>query len=286
MWEKAARLIYRPRRIHYDPSTIPIINEVPTFGPVERVPVTFTNPSQELLIGSFYRAPHSRSCVVYCHGNSSCQTEGRYLVSWYVPIGVSLFCFDFSGCGSSSGEFSSLGYRETGDLVMAIQHIRREFGIDKVAVWGRSMGAVVALSCLAIPELAIRAVVADSPFTSVVDVAMQLGRRYHLPKWICKRAVRTIRKKVIRAAKFDFASVRTIESVARCEKPVLFVHGEDDRLVNASHTNALYAACQGRKKMMIIKGGHFGPRPDEVSIEATEFLCAALGIGIRFDRPD
>jgi len=36
-----------------------------------------------------------------------------------------LMCFDFSGCGLSSGKYISLGYFEKDDLKVIIEHMRQ-----------------------------------------------------------------------------------------------------------------------------------------------------------------
>lgn len=288
MFKRFARLIYRPLRTVYDPLELPTNSNIPDFGPVERVAVTFTNPSNDVIVGSLYRAPRStaKACVIYCHGNASNQLEGRHLVSWFVPIGVSVFCFDFAGCGCSSGAFVSLGHREAGDLAMAVQVLRRRFGIEKCALWGRSMGAAVSLICLALPELGISAAVVDSPFTSVVDLLYQLGEDHRLPKWICRRVLKRMRKRVLKKARFDIYDIRPIDSVRTCQKPILFVHGDEDKLVNLSHADELFAASISQEKQRVtVRGKHNSNRPMTTLMDATEFLCAAMGITVQFIRP-
>jgi hypothetical protein len=49
-------------------------------------------------------------CVIYCHGNSSSRLEAKELVSYLLPEHITLFCFDFPGCGKSEGEYISLGH--------------------------------------------------------------------------------------------------------------------------------------------------------------------------------
>jgi pimeloyl-ACP methyl ester carboxylesterase len=288
MLKKLARLLDRPFRTVYDPLAIPVHSDIPDFGVVERTAVIFTNPSNETIVGSFYRAPASTSnaCVIYCHGNASNELEGRHLVSWFVPIGVSVFCFDFAGCGCSSGAFASLGYREAGDLAMAVQVLRRQFGVKKFAVWGRSMGAAVSLICLALPELGISAAVVDSPFTSVVDLVYQLGGNYHCPRWVCRRAIKRIRKRVLKKAKFDIYDIRPIDSVRICQKPILFVRGDEDKLVDLSHADELFAASiSAEKQRVTVRGKHNSNRPITTLIDPTEVLCGAMGINVQFIRP-
>ena len=55
-------------------------------------------------------------CVVYCHGNSGSRLDALECVEKLLPIGLSVFSFDFAGCGMSEGEYVSLGHFEKDDI--------------------------------------------------------------------------------------------------------------------------------------------------------------------------
>lgn len=40
-------------------------------------------------------------CLIYMHGNAGNKREGESLAYQILPLGINLFCFDFSGCGNS-----------------------------------------------------------------------------------------------------------------------------------------------------------------------------------------
>lgn len=58
---------------------------------------------------------------------------------------MTLFCFDFAGCGKSEGEFISLGWHERDDVNVIVNYLRKERKVNTVGLWGRSMGAATAL---------------------------------------------------------------------------------------------------------------------------------------------
>ena len=60
-------------------------------------------------------------CVIYLHGNSSGRPETLPIVDLMIPLGVSVFTFDFAGCGMSEGEYISLGWHERDDLELVIE---------------------------------------------------------------------------------------------------------------------------------------------------------------------
>jgi len=53
--------------------------------------------------------------------------------------------FDFAGCGKSSGEYVTLGWKETDDLSQLIDILTRDYSATQISLWGRSMGAVTAI---------------------------------------------------------------------------------------------------------------------------------------------
>ena len=85
-----------------------------------------------------------------------------------------LLLFDFRYLGQSDGSYSTAGAKEVEDLLAAIRFLKRR-GITEVGVWGFSMGGAVALMAIEkAPE--IRAVVAESSYASLSDMALQFFR--------------------------------------------------------------------------------------------------------------
>lgn len=84
-------------------------------------------------------------CIIYMHGNSSCRIEALDLVPYILQANMTLFCFDFAGCGKSEGEFISLGWHERDDVDVIVNYLRQERKVNTVGLWGRSMGAATAL---------------------------------------------------------------------------------------------------------------------------------------------
>ena len=59
-----------------------------------------------------------------------------------LPAGLSVFAFDFSGCGMSEGAHVSLGWYEKDDIASIVAFLRNVTKIGRIGLWGRSMGAV------------------------------------------------------------------------------------------------------------------------------------------------
>lgn len=84
-------------------------------------------------------------CLIYCHSQGGCRIEGQFLQEYCIENGIGLCLFDFAGCGKSTGEFVTLGWKETDDLSQLIDILTRDYAASQIALWGRSMGAVTSI---------------------------------------------------------------------------------------------------------------------------------------------
>lgn len=87
-----------------------------------------------------------------------------------LPLNITVFTFDFSGCGMSEGEYISLGWYEKDDLKTVIDYLRLTQKVSTIGLWGRSMGAVTALLYVD-KDPSISGMILDSPFTTLKRVA-------------------------------------------------------------------------------------------------------------------
>jgi pimeloyl-ACP methyl ester carboxylesterase len=56
-----------------------------------------------------------------------------------------LALFDFPGCGNSKGEYVTYGLSEKFDVDSILRRLEAEIGYKEFYIWGRSMGAAVAI---------------------------------------------------------------------------------------------------------------------------------------------
>lgn len=96
----------------------------------KRTDFTLTN-NRDLKLYCSYWEPYDEEreverlpCVVYLHGNSSSRAEAATEVKILLPMNVTLFAFDFAGCGRSEGEYISLGWYEREDVECVIEYLR------------------------------------------------------------------------------------------------------------------------------------------------------------------
>lgn len=220
-----------------------------------------------------------RPVVVYLHQNASCRLEALNLVPLFLPLGISLFAFDFAGCGESDGEYISLGWFERDDLAECVDYLRKSGKVSAVGLWGRSMGAVTALMH-ADRDHSIGGMVLDSPFCNLTTLASELAQSEYLavkvPSWLLSGALALGRMRIKSLCGFDIERLAPERHVGDSYIPALFVHGWGDDFIGPHHTQKLFEAYNGDKELEMVDGDHNSPRPAALNRKAVLFFCRAF----------
>lgn len=116
---------------------------------------------------SFYQhhnCDKTKPCVVYLHANGCCRIESLQYLDMVLANPINFFSFDFAGCGKSEGTYSSVGWFEQDDLECVVEYLRNTGKVNKIALWGRSMGAITSMF-YSYRDPMISAIILDSAFS-------------------------------------------------------------------------------------------------------------------------
>ncbi|KAK1422553.1 hypothetical protein QVD17_17836 [Tagetes erecta] len=210
-------------------------------------------------------------CVVYCHGNSGCRADANEVAVILLPLNITVFTLDFSGSGLSDGNYVSLGWHERDDLKVVVSYLRTNEQISRIALWGRSMGAVTSLLYGA-EDPSIAGMVLDSAFSNLFDLMMELVDVYkiRLPKFTVKVALQYMRRVIQKKAKFDIMDINALKVAPKSFIPALFGHAKGDKFIQPHHSDLICLSYAGDKNMIKFDGDHNSTRPqfyyDSVSI--------------------
>lgn len=280
--QKAVDAVVRPPRKLYKMGGIPLAYSHEGRNYI-RQPLTFQNQRHQNIVGSLYfmstiNPLKGGPCVIYLHGNASCQLEGQFLIPNLCCYGVFVFCFDFVGCGNSDGEYISLGYYEKRDVEFLLKYMNETLNLGPFVLWGRSMGAATTL--LASSEL-IAGKISDSAYTSIQSSIRDIGLSMNIPKPIVSIMGSYLKSKVMKLVKFNLEEVDVLEAVAKDSTPVIFAHAEDDKFVPYFHVMELFDACPCNpddKILLPLTGGHNARRPNEYTQFCIKFILDRFGI--------
>jgi fermentation-respiration switch protein FrsA (DUF1100 family) len=175
--------------------------------------------------------------LLYAHGNG--ELIDHWVSEWEPArnAGVSVLLVEYPGYGRSAGRPSQRSVSAA--MRAAYDWSVRQAAVDarRVVGHGRSLGGGAV--CQLARERALAALVLESTFTSVRDVARGLG----FPGFLV-------------ADPFE-----SLEVVRRFAGAVLILHGERDEVIPFAHAEALHAAAPGSELHRLACGHNDCPRP-------------------------
>jgi len=181
--------------------------------------------------------------------------------------------------GKSEGHVISFGVMEKYDCLGWVNYAIDRFGPDtKIILSGVSMGAATVLMASDLPlPTNVVCITSDSGYTSPKDIIQKIIVDMKLP---VAPSYFFVRMSARLFGHFNLEESSAKESLKKCNIPVLFVHGEDDRFVPYKMCLENYAACASEKQMLTVPGAGHGLSflIDEPGYEkaASEFLMRTL----------
>ena len=251
----------------------------------KRTDLTITNKHNIKLKCSFWepfdeeREYDQLPCVIYLHGNSSSRTEAIGQIKHLLPLNITVFAFDFCGCGKSEGNYISLGWYESDDVECVINYLKKTNKVNAIGLWGRSMGAVTALIYSSRDKNNLSAIVLDSAFYSLKKLIEEIiEESVKIPNFIINSMVNTLQNTILEKANFDINDIEPYLFAQKCSVPAFFCHGKDDTLINPHHCQDLYDIYPYEKKIAYLDGDHNTTRDKEFKKTASLFFYHYLNL--------
>ena len=152
--------------------------------------------------------------------------------------------------GKSGGRCLTLGIRERDDCRRWVDYVIGRAGPDaKIVLYGMSMGAATVLMAAG-PELPknVDGIVADCGYSAPSAILKSVIRSAHLPVFPVYALLRLGCRLF---GGFDPEEASAAGAMARCDTPVLFLHGEDDRFVPCAMGWENCACCRAADKTLL-----------------------------------
>jgi len=254
-----------------------------TFSPFETQvegfeEVSFRTEDGLRISGWWLPRPDSQQVIVVLAGHRNRKSDMLGIGSGLWRAGNNVLLFDWRSRGQSEIAQHSLAYYELRDAEAALTYALERVSGARLGLIGYSMGASIAI-LLTARTAAVRAIVADSPFTGIAEVVAHGAMRYRLPA----RLVVTLADALNGwRYGYHFGSVRPIEAVAAVTpRPLLLIHGDADSLIPVSHAHDLFRMAGEPKQLWVVPGaehcgGYFAERPGYVQ-RIANFFAQYLG---------
>lgn len=178
-----------------------------------------------------------RGIILYFHGNTGSIHRWGAIAEELTSFGFDIFLPDYRGYGKSRG----LRTEETlySDAMLCYNKVQELYPDDKICIYGRSLGTAMAswLAARTTPA----AVVLETPFNNMIEVAMQHSR-------------------IIPVQLFLRYTFRNDLHLTIAKSPILIAHGTKDKIVHYKSGLRLYKSLKDHTEaeMLTIPGGNHG----------------------------
>ena len=236
------RFLYFPEKDMIEPTE---------WGHPEFEPLGAITRDDEKLLLWWKRPLPNYPVVLYFHGNAGHLGMRAEKLAALAEQGFGVMGVSWRGYGASTGLPSESGLYEDGRAALAILVENFDYPMERIILYGESLGTGVAVHLGALADFAM--VVLEAPYTSVVKRAEE--KFFYLP-------VRFILR-----SKFD-----SISKIGKLSSPLLIFHGEKDDVIPIRDGRALLeAAPEPKKALFYPEYGHSDFPPELLALEIMNY---------------
>jgi len=208
-----------------------------------------------------------RGTIVYLHGTADNRTSSAGVIRRFGPRGFDVIAYDSRGHGESGGATCTYGFYEKHDL----QGVLNTIASGPIVLLGTSLGGAVALQEAA-DDRRVTAVIAVETFSDLRTVAAARA-----PFFFTKGTIRRTFQVAAEQGHFDIDAVSPERAAAGITVPVLLVHGAMDIDTGPEHSQRVFAALKGPKRLILVpNAAHNGSLRPEVWQEIERWVEEVL----------
>lgn len=219
---------------------------------------TVISPDGDRHHGVLIAAPaRTARTAVLVHGYTDCAMSMLHIGYLYNKVmGMNLVIPDLHASGKSEGRAIQMGWPDRLDVLqwigMADSLFADSTGHARIVVHGISMGAATTMDVSGEKTPAsVRCFVEDCGYTSVWDeFNHEIGEQFGLPAFPLLYTASGLCKLKYG---WSFSESSPLRQVAKCHKPMLFIHGGNDDYVPTHMVYPLYAAKPAPKQLVVFR---------------------------------
>lgn len=204
-----------------------------------------------LLHVQLLKAPvESSRYVIITHGITDNRIGSLKYARFYLDMGYNCVIYDLRGHGENDKTYTTYGDKEGRDLAKLIEDTRERYpDLTVLGIHGESLGAATTVMVLKYsPEVDFA--VADCGYSDIENVLRKGVKDLKLPGFLID--MQNIGLKLRYGCSFN--DMRPIDSLAGSTVPVMFIHGDEDKLIPPSNSQDMYDAAGGYREIHFIKG--------------------------------
>jgi uncharacterized protein len=189
----------------------------------------------------------TRGTIVYLHGIADNRGSSVGAIHRFTAQGFDVVAYDSRAHGRSGGEMCTYGYYEKDDLRRVLDTLPE----GRIVLMGTSLGAAVAIQTAGLDQR-VSGVIAAEVFSDLETVA-----RGRAPFFLPRRTINKALELAESRGSFSVEDVSPLESARLVHVPVLLIHGADDSDTPPAHSEHVFEALGGPKRLILTPGaGH------------------------------
>ena len=191
-------------------------------------------------------------------------------------LGFNVILPDLQYHGMSGGNAVQMGWHDRLDARRWLDVAYNLWHDDFMIVHGVSMGAATTMMLSGEPDLPeyVRGFVEDCGYTSVWDEFSYLRRRFLVSEKLLRKSSDCCE----RMYGWNFFQASSVDALARCDRPMLFIHGKEDNFVPSDFAGKCYdAKVSGYKELWVVPDTPehalaYHDHPDEYTARLRSFI--------------
>lgn len=206
----------------------------------------FSSGDGTMLEGWWFKAEGDKKGMVVVANGIVQNMSARFVKwMWMVEAGYDLFLFDYRGYGRSKADPDMYAYVD--DVKAGIEYAHMLDANQTMIVCGQSMGGALVIDAVAQEDYPyISLLIIDSTFTDFASAGYGLmARTVILWPWSWLPYV------------FRLEGMDAADYVGEIDKPILFIAGTEDKVIEPENTMALFMQANTTKSFWLVEGaGH------------------------------
>ena len=230
--------------------------------------------------------PVAKGTVILFHGYSACKSSLLAEAKCFHEMGYGCWLVDFRGSGGSSGDDTTVGFREATDVARAVQFVRESDASGApLVLYGKSMGGVAILRAIAVHGVRPQGIIVEAAFDTMLNT---VRNRFHLMGIPSFPSAELLVFWGGRQTGFPAFRHDAVEYARQVDCPVLMLHGAEDPRATVEQARRVFAALPGPKTFVVFDHAThescLAVEPERWESAAREHLAKCDGAGRNGDR--
>jgi dipeptidyl aminopeptidase/acylaminoacyl peptidase len=249
-------------------------------------PIEFASRDGTRLAGWFIPARNAERPapgIVLSHGWARSRCELLPHADFLHRAGFAVLMFDYRNRGLSEGDSITMGVKERGDLLAALEIFaaRPEVDASRIGIFGMSLGGVIAILAGS-RDARVRAIVAECPFASHETILTRSLRHYaNVPMSAFAPFVRWMLERRFGEPLHGVEPISFVAAFA--PRPLLIIGDQNDAVVGVEDSRRLFDAAGEPKRFWLIPHADHARGWQEAGEEyerrVVDFFSETLGAG-------